>query len=189
MKTENVINFSNIIGLRKKEQNAQKVFFEQYAETLFKIVMRYVQNKEDAEDILVNTFLKIFEKVQNTSEFNDLEHFSNWAKRITVNESLQFLRKKVNFSSISEPVVSNDLSIEPDILNELSKNEINTYIAELPTGCRTVFNLFAIEGFSHSEISEKLKINEGTSKSQLNRARKLLTEKMKNIKDYDNRRI
>ncbi len=184
-----MIYFSDLALLKKQDHKAQKAFFEQYGSTLYQIAYRYVHKKEDAEDIVAEVFIKIFEVVKKTN-YNDFNHFLNSAKRITINESLQFLRKKINFSMLPIEEIDKNLCIDAVAFAEISAAEINAMIAELPSGCRTIFNLFAIEGFTHEEIAKQLNISEGTSKSQVSRARALLQEKLKSINfQYERGRI
>jgi RNA polymerase sigma factor (sigma-70 family) len=176
-----LIHFSDVALLKKQDHKAQKAFFEQYGSTFYQIAYRYARERQNAEDIVADGFIKIFEGIKHAREFNDLNHFIAWSKRIIINESLLFLRKKVNFSMMPVEDLDSTLSIEASVFSAISASEITALVAVLPAGCRTVFNLFAIEGYTHDEISKQLNISEGTSKSQLSRARALLQEKLKLI--------
>ncbi|MDZ7934497.1 MAG: sigma-70 family RNA polymerase sigma factor [Emticicia sp.] len=169
-----MFEYDHISHLKKRHPNAQKLFFEQYGSTFYRTAYRYVHERADAEDLTSDSFIKIFEVVSNQKDFNDLNHFLAWCKRIVINESLGFLRKKVNFSMLKVDEIDEFVSVDASFVNELEAQDINKMIAKLPIGCRTVFSLFALEGFSHEEIANQLQITIGTSKSQASRARLLL---------------
>lgn len=168
---------STIEDLQENKQSAQKVVFEYYGGRFFKLVHRYVSDKAAAQDIMVDTFIKIFAKSKE-AKFENTYQFEGWMHRIFVNEALQYLRKKTNYHLTIDTIGNEHESIDNQLIDELSQQEILTYIGELPVGYRTVFNLFAIEGYSHKEIAEKLGIEVGTSKSQLSHARKILQLKI-----------
>jgi len=171
-----LIATSTIESLRSKDPIAQKNIFEQYGSFLYRVAYRYVRDRMTAEDLVVDSFLKIFEGAANF-RFDNLRSFEAWMKRIVINESLMLLRKQASFQLMPESEAI-ETPVDDNILDSISSDEIYQLIAELPDGYRTVFNLFAIEGYSHKEIAEQLHINEGTSKSQLNHARKLLQKKI-----------
>lgn len=136
---------------------------------------RYIKQKEDAEEILSDGFIKVFNKLKEFEYYND-KSFEAWIKRIMINESLMFLRKrKIIF-------LDEDNALKMESLNttdsEFEAEDIYNLILSLPTGYRTIFNLFAIEGYSHGEISQMLQISDGTSRSQLTKARVMLKAKM-----------
>lgn len=171
-----MIATSTIESLRSKDPIAQKNIFEQYGSFLYRVAYRYVRDRMTAEDLVIDSFLKIFEGAANF-RFDNLRSFEAWMKRIVINESLMLLRKQASFQLMPESEAI-ETPVDDNILDSISSDEIYQLIAELPDGYRTVFNLFAIEGYSHKEIAEQLHINEGTSKSQLNHARKLLQKKI-----------
>ena len=171
-----MIATSTIESLRSKNPIAQKNIFEHYGSFLYRVAYRYVRDRMTAEDLVVDSFLKIFEGAANF-RFDNLRSFEAWMKRIVINESLMLLRKQANFNLMPESEAI-EVPVDDNILDSISSDEIHQLIAELPDGYRTVFNLFAIEGYSHKEIADQLNINEGTSKSQLNHARKLLQKKI-----------
>ena len=136
---------------------------------MFGICRRYVRNEQDAEDVMVTGFFKIFTKIGQYSGQGSLE---GWMKRIMVNESLMFLRKHNMNLSIEVNETHVQTKLLPD--SQLREQDIMSLLDYLPIGYRTVFNLYAIEGFKHQEIAEKLGISVNTSKSQLIKARKKL---------------
>lgn len=167
---------SLIRGLRKQNPRMQRAAFDLYAGYLFRICYRYLHNKERAEEVISQVFLKAFAKI----EFTDIEQevkLKAWIKRIAINECLQELRKSVKFSGtfeLNEDVQITDLQTDQELLEE----DLIKMVKELPVGYRTVFSLYAIEGYAHKEIAEHLGISVGTSKSQLSKARKMLREQL-----------
>ena len=151
---------------------AQKCLFDLFADKMLMVCRRYLKSKEDAEEILLDGFCKFFKTIQTFSYQNDAA-VQGWVKRIMVNECLMLLRKKNVFSIVSE-TAAEDLPVKADAFDRLSAAEIFGLIVQLPLGYRTVFNLFAVEGMEHKEIARLLNISEGTSKSQLSKARSLL---------------
>lgn len=142
---------------------------------MFMHCYRYVKQKEDAEEILSEGFIKVFANL-STVEYRDAKSFEGWVKRIMVNESLMFLRKqKVQFSDQER---TSQIEIVQSWDDDLIVEDIYRLIRSLPIGYRTVFNLSVIEGYSHKEIAQKLSITESTSRSQLSKARKKLQEFM-----------
>ncbi|PLK45879.1 MULTISPECIES: RNA polymerase sigma factor [Emticicia] len=167
---------STIERLRQKDAAAQKEIFEHYGSFLYRIAYRYVRERMLAEDLMVDSFLKIFDGIIHF-RFDNLRSFEAWMKKIVVNEALMLLRRQASFHLMPESEAV-DVPVDDHILDRISTEEIYRLIAELPDGYRTVFNLYAIEGYTHKEIAEQLQISEGTSKSQLNHARKLLQKKL-----------
>lgn len=155
---------------QKKKKEAQKLLYERYQEQMFRICYRYLGNVHDTEDVVVEGFLKIFEKI-GTLEYRTPSSFVNWMKTIMINESLMLLRKNKRIRFFED-----DLIIEQESLVEkrLELEEVHKAISCMPTGYRTIFNLYVVEGFSHNEIAEQLEISVQTSKSQLSRAKKFL---------------
>lgn len=151
---------------------AQKCLFDQLADKLLLVCVRYVKNPQDAEELLLDGFYKFFKKV-SAFNYQGEAALCAWLKRIMINECLMFLRKKSVFTIATESAAE-DIPLEEEALNNLSANEIFNIITQLPVGYRTVFNLYEIEGYEHSEIASSLGIAEGTSRSQLSKAKSLL---------------
>jgi RNA polymerase sigma-70 factor (ECF subfamily) len=149
---------------------------------MFGVCLRYFKDKDTAEDALQEGFIRVFQKIGTYRGEGSLE---GWIRRIIVRTSIEIYRKETRFIAVEEMDASEEHSQAEDALSLLSAEEIISCIQELPSGFRTVFNLYAIEGYSHQEISEMLSISVGTSKSQLSRARDLLAGKIEN----KNRRI
>ncbi|MDR2057411.1 MAG: sigma-70 family RNA polymerase sigma factor [Dysgonamonadaceae bacterium] len=170
-----------IEACKRNDTEAKKKLYELYAPVMFGICVRYVKEKESAKDILQEGFIKIFTKID---DYSGAGSFEAWMKKIFVTTALEHLRSaKVWRSNISmedynETIVDN---FDVSMVSQLSADEILKYINELPTGFRTVFNLYAIEGYSHAEIARMLKIKEASSRSQLARARQLLQNKIQKL--------
>ncbi len=160
-----------IEGCKRQDRQAQKRLYDQYASKLYALCCRYIKDKMEAEDVLITAFTKILNRIdQYTGEGN----FEGWMRKVVVNDALSYLRKNKNM------YLETDISAadyEPDydkLENQLEADDLLKMIESLPTGYRIVFNLYAIEGYSHKEIGEQLGISENTSKSQLSRARAAL---------------
>lgn len=154
---------------------AQKCLFDRLAGPMMAVCCRYVKAREDAEEVLLDGFFKFFSRLDGFSYQGDAALYG-WLKRIMVNESLMFLRKKNVFSMLTE-TAAEEMSVENEVFADLTADEIIRLIVQLPVGYRTVFNLYVIEGMEHGEIAGLLGIAEGTSRSQLSKA-KVLLQKM-----------
>ncbi len=160
-----------IKGCLRRDSGAQKTLYDMYSSKMYGLCYRYVKDSMEAEDILVTAFMKVFDKIQ---QFKSEGSFEGWIRRIVVNEALTFLRR--NRSMYLETELE-QADREPDynaLSDHLEEEDLLNMIQELPTGYRIVFNLYAIDGYSHKEIAEQLGISENTSKSQLSRARTYL---------------
>jgi len=142
---------------------------------MFGVCRRYIKNEQDAEDVMINGFFKVFTKIE---QFKDNGSFEGWIRRIMVNESLMFLRK-YNMN-LSIELNETQAVTEMDADSRIREEDILKLLDYLPIGYRTVFNLYVIEGFSHKEIAEQLGVSVNTSKSQLIKARKKLQQLLLN---------
>ena len=152
-------------------REAQKQLFEQYSPKMLGVCRQYVKDLHHAEDLLLQGFLKVF---TNLHKFKHEGSFEGWIRRIMVNTCISYLRKKNRIDLSNEDYVFNDSATES--LESTTVEDIQKLIDQLPEGYKMVFNLFAIEGYKHSEIAQQLNISESTSKSQLFKARKMLQE-------------
>jgi RNA polymerase sigma-70 factor (ECF subfamily) len=169
-----------IDGCRRSERSFQKALYERFCRKMMVVCMRYSRSTAEAEDILQEGFMKVFQGIKNFRQESKLE---TWMTRIMVNTALNFQRKKLYLF----PMVDVEEIDVPE--NEASLSDINfaqllEMVQSLPQGCQIVFNLFAIEGYNHKEIAGLLGISEGTSKSQYSRARSLLQEKLLKESSY-----
>jgi len=163
-----------IEGCKKGKHCAFEALYTKYAKRMMAIALRYCNTTFEAEDIVQDAFIKVFEKI-NTFENNG--SFEGWLKRIVVNYSINNFHKTSKeraFEDATEIELADEQAIS--VLSQLSNNELMASLQMLPLGYRTVFNLYVIEGYSHKEIAELCKINEGTSRSQLAKAKNLLKE-------------
>ncbi|MCE2495146.1 MAG: RNA polymerase sigma factor [Flavobacteriales bacterium] len=158
----------------KGERKAQKALYDRYSGKMLGVCRRYVRSTYDAEEVLSNGFIKVFNKLEY---YQDEGSFEGWIRKIMVREALNFLRSQKDFFDETEDATLERLEPVAE-QHELEAQDLMKLIDELPTGYRTVFNLFAIEGYSHQEIAYELSISEGTSKSQLSKARKMLQSRM-----------
>jgi len=167
------MNISELVReIKQGSTAAQKCLFDVWADKLLILCRRYVKNREDAEELVLDGFYKFFKKLPAFDYVNDAALYA-WLKKIMINECLMFLRKKNVFTIVTE-VSPEEMSLEEDILSYLSAAEIFNLIVQLPVGYRTVFNLHVIEGMPHKEIAGLMGITEGTSKSQLSKAKTVL---------------
>jgi len=161
-----------IKGCLENDRKEQERLYRMFADEMYNVCLTYDQDKEAAKDILQDAFIKVF---RNIDQYNGSGSLKGWVRRVVVNTALDHLRRKkgeerlVDIDSISEKQVLTETNA-----SHSSTKEILVAVSRLPEGARLVFNLFALEGYSHKEIAEKLNISEGTSKSQYSRARQLL---------------
>jgi RNA polymerase sigma factor (sigma-70 family) len=163
-------------GCLRKDPKAQATLYQKYKGRFFGVCRRYSKHKEEAEDMFQDAFVKVF---NNIHELRQPEQLSFWIHRIVVNICIDYTRKQVNLVNIEEAyeVSPHDWEGETAI-SQMSNAELLSLVNELPDGARTVFNLYVIDGYNHSEIGKMLGISEGTSKSQLFFAKKILKEKI-----------
>jgi RNA polymerase sigma factor (sigma-70 family) len=160
-----------IKGCLKREGHAQQALYDQYSSKMYALCYRYVRHAMEAEDVLVMAFTKIFDRIE---QFKGDGSFEGWIRRIMVNEALTHLRKS-RAMYVETELEQADREPDYDRLSDhLEAEDLQKMIQELPPGYRLVFNMYAIDGYSHKEIAEQLGISENTSKSQLSRARTFL---------------
>lgn len=165
-----------IEGCRKGDRASQKALYDSYCKKMMAVCLRYSKSTPEAEDILQEGFVKVFHGLDG---FRQDAKLGTWMTRIMVNTALNHHRKKLYLFPMVD-VEKTDLQESEVSLSGMHFSELLKMIQELPQGCQIVFNLFAMEGYSHKEIANKLGISEGTSKSQYARARVLLQEKLRN---------
>ena len=156
---------------------SQKYLFDTYSDGMLMVCLRYVKNLPDAEEMMLNGFYNFYKSIDRFV-YNGQGSIGGWMKKIMVNECLMHLRKH-GLKIVNEDKAA-DIGSDDCQVSRMNANEIFKVITTLPEGYRTVFNLFVIEGYSHKEIAKMLGINEGTSKSQLSKAR---TMRQKVIKE------
>jgi RNA polymerase sigma factor (sigma-70 family) len=163
---------------KKQNRQAQEQLFRQYSGKMYSLCCRYIKDKMEAEDVLITSFTKIFERI---SQYKSEGSFEGWIRRVIVNESLTYLRKNKSMYLEKEIEEAYTTLLVEDHDAKFQAEDLLALITELPPGYRIVFNLYAIDGYSHKEIAEQLGINENTSKSQLSRARAMLQWQLENL--------
>ena len=160
---------------QKKDAKAQAELYKIFAPKLYGVCLKYCSNKSIADDLFQDAFITIFNKI---NQFKHKGSFEGWAKRITINTVLQHFKKQKFHQEINDNLIT-DENEEFDIEDEnLNLNYLLELIKELPNQYRLVFNLYVLDGYSHSEISEALNISIGASKSNLSRAKQLLRKRI-----------
>ena len=160
-----------IAKTRKGNRRAQHELYELFAPKMLSVCRQYIKNIDLAEEVMLGGFLKVF---THLGSYKGQGSFEGWIRRIMVNESISQLRKEKKIFFGEESEIENSMEHVAYIENELEVSDIQKMIDTLPEGYKTVFVLYAVEGYKHSEIAELLKITESTSKSQLFKARKML---------------
>ncbi|SRR6056297_2107617 len=173
MKDKLTVTEDDIIrGCKRGDRKVQQYVFENYKEHLMGVIRRYVYDVPTAEDVLINTFVKVFTKIET---FSKKGGFVAWMRRIAIREALMLYRKEKRMQYV-DPVEIPESQSKPDILEKMERDEIYACLGALPEGYRQVLNLYAIDGYKHREIAELLNISIHTSKSQLRMARKRFQE-------------
>ncbi len=177
--------FNNETKLIKKaaqnNREAQHVLFEMHAPKMLSVCRYYVKNLQHAEEVMLNGFLKVFTNLKN---FRGEGSFEGWIRRIMVRESISFLRQKKTIQFVDDDY--EHVEIQDESSQQYDVAQLQELIDNLPEGYKMVFVMYAIEGYKHAEIAKLLDISEGTSKSQLFKARKLLQNNIRilNTKEY-----
>jgi RNA polymerase sigma-70 factor (ECF subfamily) len=174
-----------ITGCKRGEAWACECIYRTHAPAMMSLCMRYANDRETARDLLQEGFIKVFDKVD---AYTGAGSFAGWMRRIFVTTALEYLRKKDTWK-YSEPVDVRAVQVEDmgaDALERLSADDLMDCIRRLPTGFRTVFNLYAIEGYSHREIAGMLGISDITSRTQFIRARSALQKSVQSLIDNEN---
>lgn len=175
-----------IKGCQAEDYRAQRALFERFAPRLLAVCVRYARHRAEAEDLLQDAFIKIFD---NVSKFENKGSFEGWMRRIVVNTALKnyarlrFQRESIGIETAPEQ------DVPPSVLSQMSEQELLLLVAKLPEGYRLVFNLVAIEGYSHAEVGKMLGIEESTSRSQLTKARQMLQRFLKEIAIKEQKQI
>lgn len=162
-----------IEGCIRGDRKMQYELYERFAPKMFGVCLRYASNNEEAEDILQEGFIKVFKKI---GSYRSEGSFEGWIRRIFVNTAIEHFRRKTHLQPITEKEENTVEGKYLSVLDSLAEKDIVQLVQQLSPGYRTVFNMYVIEGYSHKEIAEALGISEGTSKSQLSRAKQILQE-------------
>ncbi|EKT3957479.1 RNA polymerase sigma factor [Flavobacterium psychrophilum] len=162
-------------------RQAQQKIYSKFSGKMLSVYRQYIKDIHQGEDVMITAFMKVFANLKN---FEHKGSFEGWIRRIMVNECISYLRvqKPIKFVDDSQYLEEGFNNIE----SQFSVEDIQFLIDSLPDGYKMVFNLYAIEGYKHQEIAQMLDINEGTSKSQLFHARKILQTQIAKLKNYEN---
>jgi len=164
-----------IKGCINADNSAREKLYKMFSSKLYGICLRYAKNVDDAKDIMQEGFIKIFQKI---NQYKGLGSFEGWLKRIMINCALEKYRNMYYLNEYDDSYNLRDSIIDQKDGDTLTEKELLELITQLPSKYRMVFNMYAIEGYSHKEIGQILKISEGTSKSNLSRARVILQKKI-----------
>lgn len=167
-----------IEGCRKGDPGSQEKLYRQFSAAMYGVSLQYASSEEDAMDILQDGFVKVFHKI---GQVKNPKAFPGWIRRVMINTALEKYRSQVAVDRLDDSPQAMQQQVTDDVLDALNAGVLVEMIRELPPRYRMVFNLYAIEGFNHQEVARKLNISEGTSKSNLSRARAILQEKVKKL--------
>lgn len=178
-KTRNLNNEQELVtACIDGDRQAQKILFELYAGKMLGVCARYCSNIDDAKDALHEGYIKVYNQI---SRFNGKSKLETWITRIMINTAIDQFKKSIKYQQLNtDNLKDEEYYIEYNEEQPIQANKLFEIINQLPRGYKVVFNLYAIEGFTHKEIANQLGISQGTSKSQLARARKMLQELLKN---------
>jgi RNA polymerase sigma-70 factor (ECF subfamily) len=162
----------------------QELLYQRFSPKMYAVCLRYASNGDDAQDLLQEGFIKVY---RNLAKFRKEGSFEGWMRRVFVNTAIEHYRKKVNLNSIGDREEQTIADSGLNVLDQLGEQDIIQLVQELAPGYRSVFNMYVIEGYSHKEIGEIMGISEGTSKSQLARAKAILQKKVEEFLDSNRR--
>jgi RNA polymerase sigma-70 factor (ECF subfamily) len=176
-KSNHTISESDLIaGCIAGDRKMQEELYNRFASKMYAVCLRYANNSDDAQDLLQEGFIKVY---KNLHRFRAEGSFEGWVRRVFINSSIEHYRKKqAKLTTVSDKEENTIEDSDISALDSLAERDIINLIQDLSPGYRTVFNLYVIEGYSHKEIGELLGISEGTSKSQLARAKSILQKKV-----------
>jgi RNA polymerase sigma factor (sigma-70 family) len=167
----NIAETDLIRGCIEGNRRMQEALYSRFSPRMYAVCLRYAGNAEEAEDILQEGFIKIFKKLDS---FRGEGSFEGWIRRIFVNTAIEHFRRKRYLQTVSEKEENTIEGKDISVLDKMAAKDIMALIKELSPGYRTVFNMYVVEGYTHKEIADMLGISEGTSKSQLSRAKVIL---------------
>ncbi|MCH8904575.1 MAG: sigma-70 family RNA polymerase sigma factor [Bacteroidetes bacterium] len=169
------IEQSLVEGCRNNDRKSQEALYRRYSKKMFGVCLRYAKDRSTAEDILQEGFIKVFNGLKKFRGDGSLE---GWVRRIMVNTAIENYRKTIRLHVVSDFEENGHEEFEETILQKMHVDEILKLVQNLPDGFRTVFSLYVIDGYTHKEVAKQLGISEGTSKSQLARARNVLKKRV-----------
>jgi RNA polymerase sigma factor (sigma-70 family) len=172
-----------ISGCIDGNRRMQEELYRRFSPRMYAVCLRYAGSSEEAEDILQEGFIKIFKKLQS---FRGEGSFEGWIRRIFVNTAIEHFRRKRYLQPVTEKEENTIEGKYLSVLDELAEKDILDLVRQLSPGYRTVFNMYVVEGYTHKEIGDILGISEGTSKSQLSRAKVILQDMVKKFMEQNN---
>lgn len=174
-----IISENDLIeGCIRGDRKMQYELYQRFAPIMYGVCLRYAGNNEEAEDILQEGFIKVYSKL---SSYRGEGSFEGWVRRIFVNTAIEHYRKKIQLQPITEYEENTLEGKYLSVLDDMAERDIIQLVQQLSPGYRTVFNMYVIEGYTHKQIADALGISEGTSKSQLSRAKLILQDLVKNF--------
>lgn len=177
MESNHFISEPDLIrGCIEGNRRMQEILYQRFASKMYAVCLRYAGNADDAQDLLQEGFIKVYNNLQ---KFRGEGSFEGWIRRIFINTSIEHFRRKTNLRTVNETEETGIEDKSLTALDNLGEKDILKLIQELSPGYRTVFNLYVVEGYAHKEIASMLGISEGTSKSQLARAKNILQDLVK----------
>jgi len=177
---QNITESDLIKGCIEDDRRMQEELYRRFSPRMYGVCLRYAGNAEEAQDILQDGFVKVFKKL---SSFRGEGSFEGWIRRIFVNTAIEHFRRKRYLQPVTEKEEATLEGNYLSVLDNLAEKDILDLVRQLSPGYRTVFNMYVVEGYTHKEIGEIMGISEGTSKSQLSRAKVILQEMVKDFID------
>ena len=179
-RNQNITESDLLRGCMDGNRRMQEELYRRFSPRMYAVCLRYAGNAEEAEDILQEGFIKIFKKLDS---FRSEGSFEGWVRRIFVNTAIEHFRRKRYLMPVTEKEENTIEGNYVSVLDELAEKDILALVQELSPGYRTVFNMYVVEGYTHKEIADMLGISEGTSKSQLSRAKVILQDMVRTFID------
>ncbi len=179
-RNQNIIESDLLRGCIEGNRRMQEELYRRFSPRMYAVCLRYAGNAEEAEDILQEGFIKVFKKLDS---FRSEGSFEGWVRRIFVNTAIEHFRRKRYLMPITEKEENTIEGKYTTVLDDLGAKDIMALVQELSPGYRTVFNMYVVEGYTHKEIADMLGISEGTSKSQLSRAKVILQDMVRTFID------
>lgn len=179
-RNQNIPESDLIVGCLEGNRRMQEELYRRFSPRMYAVCLRYAGNAEEAEDILQEGFIKVFKKLDS---FRSEGSFEGWLRRIFVNTAIEHFRRKRYMMPVTEREENTIEGKYLSVLDSMAARDIMALVQELSPGYRTVFNMYVVEGYTHKEIADMLGISEGTSKSQLSRAKVILQDMVKQFID------
>lgn len=179
-RNQNIPESDLISGCKEGDRRMQEELYRRFSPRMYAVCLRYASNAEEAEDILQEGFIKIFKKLDS---FRGEGSFEGWIRRIFVNTAIEHFRRKRYLQPVTEKEENTIEGKSLSALDGLAEKDILALVRQLSPGYRTVFNMYVVEGYTHKEIGDMLGISEGTSKSQLSRAKVILQDMVRQFID------